>query len=163
MYVRRFALLAAVITAGALGACAESNTPPAGADAGAAGVSAAPAAASPSPARAAVRIANVGGRKALVDQQGRTLYVFLKDAKGKSACLDKCAVTWPPMVGDAVNGDGVDGFLLSTYTRPDGTVQTTYRNLPLYRFQSDKPGDAHGQGMDGAWFMLDENGEMYQW
>ncbi|MEV0456954.1 COG4315 family predicted lipoprotein [Catellatospora methionotrophica] len=161
MFVRRFALLAAVTTAGALGACAESTTPPAGAVA--AGVSAVAVAASPSAARAAVHIANVGGRKALVDQQGRTLYVFLRDAKGKSACLDKCAVTWPPMVGDAINGEGVDGFLLSTYTRPDGTVQTTYRNLPLYRFGTDRPGDAHGQGMDGAWFMLDENGEMYQW
>ncbi|GAA2377947.1 hypothetical protein Cme02nite_19930 [Catellatospora methionotrophica] len=162
MFVRRFALLAAVTTAGALGACAESTTtPPAGA--GGAGVSAVAVAASPSAARAAVHIANVGGRKALVDQQGRTLYVFLRDAKGKSACLDKCAVTWPPMVGDAINGEGVDGFLLSTYTRPDGTVQTTYRNLPLYRFGTDRPGDAHGQGMDGAWFMLDENGEMYQW
>ncbi|MEU8000406.1 hypothetical protein AB0B66_04430 [Catellatospora sp. NPDC049111] len=162
MFVRRFALLAAVITAGALGACASNATPSAG-DAKATGAVAAPVAASPSAARAAVRIANVGGRKALVDQDGRTLYVFLRDAKGKSACLDKCAVTWPPMIGDAVNGEGVDGFLLSTHVRPDGTMQTTYRDLPLYRFGTDRPGDANGQGMDGAWFMLDENGDMYQW
>lgn len=163
MFVRRIALLAAVITAGALGACAQSATPPTGADAKATGAVAVPVAASPSAVRAAVRIANVGGRKALVDQEGRTLYVFLRDAKGKSACLDKCAVTWPPMVGDAVNGEGVDGFLLSTHVRPDGTMQTTYRDLPLYRFGTDKPGDANGQGMDGVWFMLDENGDMYRW
>lgn len=158
MFVRRFALLVAAAAAAGTAACGgDSATPQTAASAPAPTAAASPA------ARPVVKVGNVGGRKVLVDQEGRTLYVSTADAKGKSACVGQCAVTWPPLTGDAVNGEGVDGFLLATVTRPDGTVQVTYMNQPLYRFQKDKVGDANGQGMDGAWFMLDGDGDPIRW
>ncbi|MFD0455019.1 hypothetical protein ACFQ2H_01005 [Streptomyces violaceoruber] len=34
--------------------------------------------------------------KSLVDEKGRTLYLFEKDSKDKSKCDDDCAKAWPP-------------------------------------------------------------------
>ncbi|MEV4411733.1 hypothetical protein [Catellatospora sp. NPDC049609] len=159
MLVRRIASIAAALAVAGTAACADNTTPPAGSQASA---PAATVAASPAP-RTAVKVGNVGGRRVLVDHEGRTLYMSTADTKGKSSCLGQCATTWPPLTGDAVNGEGVDGFLLATYSRPDGRLQTTYVNQPLYRFHGDKVGDANGQGMNGTWFMLDADGEPLRW
>src|SRR5262249_13846568 len=32
----------------------------------------------------------------LVDSKGKTLYLFMKDKSGKSACYGSCAANWPP-------------------------------------------------------------------
>ncbi len=39
--------------------------------------------------------------KALVDNRGRTLYLFAKDKAGRSACNGACAAYWPPLVSSA--------------------------------------------------------------
>lgn len=158
MLVRRLASLAAAFAVAGTAACSGQEEPPA------ANQPAAAASAAPSPAaRTVVKVGTVGGRRVLVDQEGRTLYMSTADTKGKSSCLGQCATTWPPLTGDAVNGEGVDGFMLATYSRPDGKVQTTYVSQPLYRFRDDKVGDANGQGMNGTWFMLDADGEPLRW
>src|SRR5215213_5113078 len=46
---------------------------------------------------ATVGLANTGLGRILVDSQGRTLYLFKKDAGTKSACLGACADAWPPL------------------------------------------------------------------
>lgn len=100
--------------------------------------------------------------KILVDAKGRTLYLFEKDKglNGKSACDKTCAAEWPPVLttGKPTAGSGVKAEWLGTITRPDGKMQVTYHNWPLYYFVDDKaPGDTAGQGVTafGAkWYVV---------
>lgn len=86
----------------------------------------------------------------LVDARGMTLYVFDKDANGKSICNGPCAVNWPPLMaaaGSAASGD------YSVVTRDDGSMQWAYKGRPLYTWKNDqKPGDITGDGfLNNAW------------
>lgn len=95
----------------------------------------------------------------LVDGEGRTLYRFEKDSDGESTCYEACATNWPALVGDVEAGDGVDGALLGTAQRTDGTVQVTYAGRPLYYFAGDQaPGDIAGQGVMDVWYVVGADG-----
>jgi predicted lipoprotein with Yx(FWY)xxD motif len=100
----------------------------------------------------------------LVDSQGRTLYLFEKDAGTKSACFGACATNWPPLrdSGKPTAGTGVNASLLGTTPRSDGAPQVTYDGHPLYTFVMDhKPGDTNGQGVTAfgaSWFTVDSAG-----
>jgi predicted lipoprotein with Yx(FWY)xxD motif len=93
----------------------------------------------------------------LVDQDGKTLYLFEADAMNKSNCSGGCATVWPPitMSGTATAGSGVSAKLISTTMRPDGSSQVTYAGHPLYWYEGDSnPGDTHGEGLTdfgGSW------------
>src|SRR5689334_24047324 len=82
----------------------------------------------------------------LVTAQGRTLYDFVKDKKGKSACSGACAKFWPPLMtnGKPKAGKGVQAKLLGTPKRSNGT-QVTYNGQPLYTFITDTK-DVHTRG-----------------
>jgi predicted lipoprotein with Yx(FWY)xxD motif len=98
----------------------------------------------------------------LVDDKGMSLYLFTKDTPDTSVCYDKCATAWPPLLTtDApVGGEGVDGSMLGTTTRTDGTVQVTYNGWPLYYYVKDKaPGDVTGQDVGGVWYVVSAAGE----
>ncbi|MEU5622588.1 hypothetical protein ACIPH4_06505 [Streptomyces tendae] len=103
--------------------------------------------------------------KSLVDEKGRTLYLFEKDSKDKSKCDGDCAKAWPPFTVKATPtaGKGVKKDLLKTTKRDDGSEQVTYNGHPLYRFADDqKPGDTNGQDVDafGAkWFVVNPDGD----
>ncbi|MFC8854968.1 hypothetical protein ACFT5D_18170, partial [Streptomyces sp. NPDC057144] len=103
--------------------------------------------------------------KMLVDEKGRTLYLFEKDTKNKSKCDDDCAKAWPPFTvkKTPTPGHGVKKDLLKTTKRDDGSEQVTYNGHPLYRFADDqKAGDINGQDVDafGAkWFVVDPDGK----
>ncbi|WSQ14974.1 hypothetical protein OG604_48740 [Streptomyces sp. NBC_01231] len=103
--------------------------------------------------------------KTLVDEKGRTLYLFEKDTKEKSKCTDDCAQAWPPFTvkSTPTAGKGLKKELLKTTKRDDGSEQVTYNGHPLYRFADDqKAGDANGQDVDafGAkWFVVDPDGK----
>ena len=100
----------------------------------------------------------------LVDASGRTLYVFLRDVRGHaSACAGACLATWSALEGSVRAGDGVDSGLIGSITRGDGTEQATYAGWPLYYFAEDhSPGDLHGQGRQGAWFVLSPEGDVIE-
>jgi predicted lipoprotein with Yx(FWY)xxD motif len=77
-----------------------------------------------------------------------TVYTFDSDTPGASKCNGGCASTWPPLsIASGVTptgGPGVTGQL-GTITRSDGSLQVTYKGLPLYFFHSDSnPGDTKG-------------------
>jgi predicted lipoprotein with Yx(FWY)xxD motif len=101
---------------------------------------------------------------ALVDGQGRTLYLFEADKRSTSTCAGACASVWPPATtaGKPMAGPGVDAPKLGTTKRSDGTLEVTYNGHPLYRYTPDtKPGDARGQGLNqfGAeWYVLAASG-----
>jgi predicted lipoprotein with Yx(FWY)xxD motif len=106
---------------------------------------------------------NVGS--ALVDSQGRTLYLFERDAGMKSACNGACAVEWPPLLtpGTPTVGRGANASLVATSARPDGKRQVTYNGHPLYLFSADKnAGDTNGQGVNafgGLWYVVSSSGD----
>jgi predicted lipoprotein with Yx(FWY)xxD motif len=114
---------------------------------------------------AAVDVKDATYGKMLVDEKGRTLYLFEKDKKDKSMCSGDCAKAWPPFTvkSTPTAGKDVKKDLLKTVKRDDGSEQVTYNGHPLYRFADDrKAGDINGQDVDafGAkWFVVDPDGK----
>ena len=93
----------------------------------------------------------------LVDQDGRTVYLFTNDTGSKSTCTGSCASTWPALVSDgqpSVNGGADDGKVGAT-----NSGQVTYNGHPLYYYSGDtKAGQANGQGIGGIWFAVTSDG-----
>ncbi len=109
-----------------------------------------------------ISVASTDFGDALVEEDGRTLYMFVPDqqANGTPTCYDDCAEAWPALEGEANAGDGIDESLLKTVERKDGTQQVTYKNLPLYHFSGDESaGDINGQGLSDVWWVVDAAGE----
>lgn len=102
--------------------------------------------------------------KYLTADEGRSVYVFTADSKGKSACDDACAKAWPPVTtsGKAEAASGVNAAMLGTIKRQDGATQVTYNGMPLYYFTRDqKPGSTMGQDIDhfgGEWYLVSPAG-----
>jgi predicted lipoprotein with Yx(FWY)xxD motif len=100
----------------------------------------------------------------LVDSKGRTLYLFKKDSRKKSACFGACATAWPPLRanGHPTVSGAANASLVETTTRSDGKPQVTYNGHPLYLYVGDgQPGDVEGQGLTGfgaAWYVLSAAG-----
>jgi len=130
----------------------------------AAGLSSASAADRFGSTSAQVSAAHSGLGQVLVDGRGRTLYLFLKDISGKSACSQLCARYWPPLIttGRPVAKSGAKASLLGTVRRADGRLQVTYNHHPLYTFVQDTTkGQTTGEGLDefGAkWYVLSPAG-----
>jgi predicted lipoprotein with Yx(FWY)xxD motif len=97
----------------------------------------------------------------LVDSNGMTLYMFLKDNGTTSACTGTCAGNWPALTSASPTaGSGADATLLGTV--PD-TNQVTYNGHLLYTFAKDKnPGDINGEGLLNAWYAVSPTGEAVQ-
>src|SRR4051794_15688569 len=89
------------------------------------------------PAKVGVRKTKLG--KILVNSKGATLYLFMKDKKGKSACSGACAKAWPPLLtkGRPKVSGGAASAKLGTTRRADGTTQVTYNGHPVYTFVMD--------------------------
>jgi predicted lipoprotein with Yx(FWY)xxD motif len=129
-----------------------------------------PTAATPEPKSAAphartVRVAKTRLGRALVDSQGRTLYLFTKDSGTKSTCSGACATAWPPLraTGKPTVSGGAKASQVGTTTRSDGAPQVIYNGHPLYRFADDrKSGDTNGEGLTafgGSWFAVSPTGK----
>jgi predicted lipoprotein with Yx(FWY)xxD motif len=101
---------------------------------------------------------------ALVDEDGKALYLWEADKNGTSTCTGPCAAAWPPVTtsGAPLAGSGVDKALLGTVKRADGTEQVTYNGHPLYYYVGDTgPGTAKGQGskdFGASWYVLSAKG-----
>lgn len=95
----------------------------------------------------------------LVDGNGKTLYVFSKDANGQSQCAGGCLSDWPVYhATDLKPGSGIDVTDFSTITRSDGVEQTTYKGWPLYYYAGDtQAGEANGEAVGGNWFVAKPN------
>jgi predicted lipoprotein with Yx(FWY)xxD motif len=97
----------------------------------------------------------------LVDQDGKTLYLFEADSKNKSNCSGGCLSLWPPVManGKASAGSGVTAGMIGTAT---GSSQVTYAGHPLYWFSGDQnAGDTNGEGLDdfgGLWYAISPAG-----
>ncbi len=90
----------------------------------------------------------------LTSAAGMTLYVFDRDAGGKSACNGPCTVNWPPVL---VVGGGTASGDWSVVVRNDGGKQWAFKGKPLYACSKDiKPGDKQGDGINGLWHVAKE-------
>jgi predicted lipoprotein with Yx(FWY)xxD motif len=91
-----------------------------------------------------VKLASSSLGRILVDDKGRTLYLFEADTNGKSTCSGPCAATWPPY--------------------NVGTKQVVYHGHPLYYYVGDNktPGSMKGEDLNtfgGKWFVVDGSGK----
>jgi predicted lipoprotein with Yx(FWY)xxD motif len=101
----------------------------------------------------------------LADANGRSVYVFMKDKKDVSTCVDACAAAWPPFsAGSASSADSsVKSAMVGTIARSDTRSQTSYNGMPLYYYEDDKqPGEIEGQGKNefgGLWYVVSPRGQ----
>lgn len=95
----------------------------------------------------------------VVDSKGMTLYTYSDDTPGNSACNDKCAQDWPPVLASA-SDTGTENGDWSIITRKDGKKQWALMDSPLYTYSRDKKkGDMTGDGADGGkWAMATMDG-----
>jgi predicted lipoprotein with Yx(FWY)xxD motif len=107
-----------------------------------------------------IRASKLG--RVLVDSRGRTLYLFLEDAVGRSTCYADCARVWPPLLvaGRPKAGRGVKAAKLETRPRRHSRLrQVVYNGHPLYTTVADeRPGQTEGQGFLGTWFVVSPAG-----
>lgn len=94
----------------------------------------------------------------LVDSNGMTLYLFLKDNGTTTACTGTCIQNWPALINASPSaGSGANAPLLGT---APSTNQVTYNGHLLYTFAKDKnPGDVKGEGLLNAWYAVSPTGE----
>jgi predicted lipoprotein with Yx(FWY)xxD motif len=86
----------------------------------------------------------------LVDPEGMTVYSTEREAAGEIECVDDCSADWLPV---AVSEEPVVPDELAdrigTVERPDGTLQATFDDMPLYTFAFDEqPGDTFGDNLE---------------
>jgi len=122
-----------------------------------------PAPTSGTPAMAAVVLSgSTSHGTVLTNDAGMTLYRYTPDGTGTPMCTGGCASLWPPVTvpsgtAHVAGGSGIGN--LGTVARSDGTLQVTYKGMPLYRYTGDsKAGDANGQGIAGIWFVIPASG-----
>jgi predicted lipoprotein with Yx(FWY)xxD motif len=101
----------------------------------------------------------------LATGSGRTLYDFALDSADRSACVSTtCAVLWPPLdvTGTPTLSPSLNPSLLGTIRRPDGSLQLTYGDHPLYTWVGDtQPGMVTGQALanqGGRWYVVAPSG-----
>lgn len=89
----------------------------------------------------------------LTDSKGMSLYIFDKDTKGVSNCTDVCLAKWPAFVASSPLPSPMPANF-DVIKRADGTMQYTYKGMPLYYYSLDKaPGDTTGDGVGGTWHL----------
>jgi predicted lipoprotein with Yx(FWY)xxD motif len=114
---------------------------------------------------ARVGVAKTPLGRIIVDNKGRTLYLFEKDKNRRSACYALCATYWSPLVshGKPAARTGVRQSLVGVTRRANGSAQVTYAGHPLYRFVEDRQaGQTKGEGLQefgGGWEVLSPAGK----
>jgi predicted lipoprotein with Yx(FWY)xxD motif len=123
------------------------------------------AAANPTARSATVTTAQTGLGRIVVDGRGRSLYLFEKDTRGRSACSGVCAAYWPPLLtsGKSIAIKGAKASLLGSVRRADGSRQVSYAGHPLYFFSGDsRRGQTNGEGLQdfgAGWYTLTAAGK----
>jgi len=84
----------------------------------------------------------------LADPNGKTLYTYNQDTANTSNCSGSCLAVWPAYKADSSSASLPTN--VGTITHSDGTVQYTYKKLPLYYYTGDTAaGQVTGNGVNG--------------
>jgi predicted lipoprotein with Yx(FWY)xxD motif len=116
------------------------------------------------PANPALDLRRSSLGKVLVDEKGRTLYLFEADKGDMSNCSSACLSIWPALssAGKPQAHGGVLAAKIGTIAGSAGKQQVTYNGHPLYYYAGDqKPGEINGQGLNqfgAAWYVLGADG-----
>lgn len=98
----------------------------------------------------------------VADSEGLSLYSYLEDEGGESACTDEdCVRNWPPYTvsGEVAGEEGIPAELIGTFERPDGSLQVTYNGWPLYyNARDESAGDIRGQALGDVFFLMSPEG-----
>jgi predicted lipoprotein with Yx(FWY)xxD motif len=98
----------------------------------------------------------------LVDNNGYTLYYFLKDTPGAgtSACTAGCIALWPAFTPGTIKvSSPLQASDFTMITRTDGTMQAAYMGWPLYHYAQDAaPGIENGNGYNDLWYVMAPTG-----
>jgi predicted lipoprotein with Yx(FWY)xxD motif len=103
--------------------------------------------------------------RVLFDANGQVVYVFEIDRRNRSNCTStECVGAWPPVLTKEkpTAGAGVDGSLLGTIRRSDGTLQVTYDGRPLYFYEHEGPGEIKCHNVElhgGLWWVVTPGGD----
>jgi predicted lipoprotein with Yx(FWY)xxD motif len=91
----------------------------------------------------------------VTDGNGRTLYVFTKDAEDLNACQGKCLENWPVFYDEHLQiPASMNKADFDVLVRANGTKQLTYQGWPMYYFIKDAAsGDVNGEAANGVWFV----------
>jgi predicted lipoprotein with Yx(FWY)xxD motif len=89
----------------------------------------------------------------LTDASGGAVYYVEGDTDG-SKCVGPCVQSWPPVTVEGrqpAGAPGLQGAMIASITRPDGTHQVTFDGHPLYRYAADtSAGSTKGEGLKDA-------------
>lgn len=127
------------------------------------------AAARHSTSPAAVKTRKISGLGVvLVNARGRTLYVFMKDARRHVTCTGSCATYWPPLKskrsGRPKAAAPARTTLLGLDRNPAGGKVVTYSRWPLYTYAGDSAaGQANGENLNqngGKWYVISPKGKL---
>lgn len=95
----------------------------------------------------------------LSNAAGNALYYVEGDTDG-SKCTGACTQSWPPVTAEAqqpTGAPGIQGAMIATVTRADGSRQVTFDGHPLYRYAADAgAGSTNGDGVKdkfGTWHL----------
>jgi predicted lipoprotein with Yx(FWY)xxD motif len=101
----------------------------------------------------------------LYDKDHFVLYAFSGDHGSTSSCYGPCASGhggWPPLLTKgAPRAVGVNGHMLGTTRRSDGTLQVTYGGHALYYWSGDSAKTIMCQNVTlhgGVWYVVDPRG-----
>jgi len=94
----------------------------------------------------------------LTDGSGRALYWTTGDSPGTSNVSGAVLTIWPVFYSSSISvPSSLNASDFSYITRTDGSMQTTYKDWPLYYYVGDTaPGDTKGQGLlgPGRWSVV---------
>jgi predicted lipoprotein with Yx(FWY)xxD motif len=108
-------------------------------------------------AASALSIGQTSVGSALVDANGRVLYLFAADPPNQSRLSAAGRAVWPPFTSTALPTalGGISGAEIGAIP---STHQVTYNGHPLYYYIGDRAaGQASGQGLNqfgGRWYLL---------
>lgn len=96
------------------------------------------------------------------DQQ--VVYIWELEPTSTAECYGDCAEAWPPVLTTAapVAAGEVDGALLGTTPRQDGSTQVTYNGHPLYYYAHEGPGEVKCHNVathGGLWWVITPEGD----
>lgn len=100
----------------------------------------------------------------LFNEKKQAIYIWELEESETPECYGDCAEAWPPVLTDGdpqATGD-VNGSLLGTTQRSDGSTQVTYNGHPLYYYAHEGAGEVECHNIKthgGLWWVIQPNGE----